>query len=218
MHVGLVFVALVQAPHEELGAGLEGFLAEHPHGLVVAVAGRFTGQFGGEGRAHFLLDGLHLVAFDHVGDFVRKHGGQFAFVAQPVVKALGDQDGAAGQGEGVDVGAVHHAEAPGQVGPFGLQGQPQADAVHVLLHGVVAHQRTGGQQAGGDAAAEFDFVFVGDRCSGVGGLLAELEEFFGVTQATKAGGGRSQGQRNQRSQEMSGFHRCFLRLRRSDLR
>ena len=80
-----------------------------------------------------LLQYLQVVLADHMADFVRQHARQLGLVVEQFVQALGDEDVAAGRGEGVDVIRFDHAEMPGEIGPFALAGDPASDVVDVFL-------------------------------------------------------------------------------------
>ena len=68
-----------------------------------------------------------------VSDFVPQNARQFGFRIQIGHQAARDIDVAAGEGKGIDVGAVQHRESPLQIGSVAVLRQLLADCVHVAL-------------------------------------------------------------------------------------
>ncbi len=75
------------------------------------------------------LDAL-AVALDHVGELVADQAGEHVVGEAEVEHAAGDENMAAGQGEGVRHRHVDQVEAEGKVAEFGHRGDPVADVEH----------------------------------------------------------------------------------------
>jgi hypothetical protein len=83
---------------------------------------------------------------------------------------------AARRGEGVELRRLQHAEAPGELGPLGLRGEPAPDLVHVALQRLVRGERRGAEQPRGHAAADLDLLLLLDAAGGLAHVLAEVEQ------------------------------------------
>ncbi len=75
------------------------------------------------------------MALDHVGDLVTEEAGQHIVGEVEVEHAAGDEDVAAGQGEGIGHRHLDQVEAEGRVGVLGDGGDPVADVEHPALVG-----------------------------------------------------------------------------------
>ena len=102
---------------------------------------------------HFVMVALH-----HVAQLMRQHRGDLGIVLQQLVEAAGDQDVAAGRGEGVDFAVVDHPEGPRQFRAAAAGRQPAPDQVHPLLRGRVLEQRDGAEDAPCDHRPQFQFL------------------------------------------------------------
>ena len=74
---------------------------------------------------------------DVVANLVTEHGGELRFGVQVVQQATMDIDVAAPGGEGVHFIVVEHEEFEVPAGDWGLGGDSCADALHVVLDGLV---------------------------------------------------------------------------------
>ncbi len=125
------------------------------------------------------------MALGDVPDLVGEHGGeQVIVVADHLVEAAGDEDVAAGRGEGVDGGAVEHTEAPGERGAVRVLGEGATDEVDAAQGGLIANEAAVlGDDFDGDGAADDTLLFnadAGHALDDLGAVLGVFEDLVGL--------------------------------------
>ena len=155
---------------------------------------------GGAGELHLraLLDRLEVVLLQHVRDLVRQHAGELGLASHALEQAAGDEDVAARHGEGVELRRLQHAEAPRQVRPLGLRGEPAADVVDVALHALVRHQRRGAEQPRRDVLADLDLFLFVDLLRRLADVLGGVEQPVDVELRLRGQGRAQRAQREYR--------------------
>lgn len=134
----------------------------------------------GAGGGHHRLEAVTMA---DVGQFVGNDAGQFLAISDLFDQAAADEDLAAGQGDGIDLGAVDEGDRTMRAGLADGVGEAIGDGREALAEDPVVQNGVVARDPVGEAGAEIEFGGVGDP----GGDEADDA---GCEQGQRAEGGR----------------------------